>query len=366
MLENFIYAQSKRGFLKELELGNVPETAIVFIENTKEIWNRGTFFNCEDPKIIHNASESEDGLMSAEDKIKLNNNFNVFVGVCKTESDVKDKIIELKAVRDCELKKGSILIVEFNYTNTAYKPTFSVNGSEAVEVRYGGSPIDESINTMYKIYGGYQPQQAFYIYTGQYFDFAGWVAKSVFYHSMTQTQVLAGTNTTSQYISAKVLHDSITSMIEDKQDSISDIEEIRQNSSVITINGDGTKFLNDKGEYSEISVGSDVTEETVSDWGFAKQEDIDLPQINQTELVYTIQPNVFNVWGEVATLDITLGEEQEGIVNEFLFQFTSGETPTTLILPDTIKWVNDAPEIEANMTYQCSIINNIGVICGAL
>ncbi len=56
----------------------------------------------------------------------------------------------------------------------------------------------------------------------------------------------------------------------------------------------------------------------------------------------------------------------EGIVNEFLFQFTSGETPTTLILPDTIKWVNDAPEIEANMTYQCSIINNIGVICGAL
>lgn len=143
---------------------------------------------------------------------------------------------------------------------------------------------------------------------------------------------------------------------------------VMQKADIIHNTGDGTKYLNDKGEYVEIEIPEieSITEETVSNWGFAKQEDVDLPQINQTELVYTIQPNVFNVWGEVTSLDITLGEEQEGIVNEFLFQFTSGETPTTLILPDTIKWVNDAPEIEANMTYQCSIINNIGVICGAL
>ena len=83
---------------------------------------------------------------------------------------------------------------------------------------------------------------------------------------------------------------------------------------------------------------------------------------NDTTL--TIEPNVFHIWDEVSSLEINLGEPLLGIVSEYFFQFTSGTTPTTLILPDTIQWINDAPEIEENKTYQCSIINNIGVICG--
>ena len=75
-------------------------------------------------------------------------------------------------------------------------------------------------------------------------------------------------------------------------------------------------------------------------------------------------PNIFNIWGVVETLDITLGDETPGVCNEFMFQFSSGTVATTLILPDDIKWVNDIPEIKPNMTYQCSIINKIAVICG--
>lgn len=45
MLNNFIYAKTKDLFLKELEAGNVLDEAIVFIENTKEIWNHGTYFD---------------------------------------------------------------------------------------------------------------------------------------------------------------------------------------------------------------------------------------------------------------------------------------------------------------------------------
>lgn len=77
--------------------------------------------------------------------------------------------------------------------------------------------------------------------------------------------------------------------------------------------------------------------------------------------VATIEPNVLNIWGEVANLDITLGASIEGIINEYMFQFTSGETATTLVLPADIKWFS-TPNVQANKTYQVSIINNLGVI----
>ncbi len=44
MLENFIYAKEKSLFMEQLEAGNVMDEAIVFIEDTHEIWNHGTFF----------------------------------------------------------------------------------------------------------------------------------------------------------------------------------------------------------------------------------------------------------------------------------------------------------------------------------
>lgn len=85
---------------------------------------------------------------------------------------------------------------------------------------------------------------------------------------------------------------------------------------------------------------------------------------NRTESTYTINPNTFYVWGTMTSLNITLGTATSGIVNEYCFQFTSGSTATELTLPSTIKWVQ-TPTVEANKTYQVSIINNIGVIIGA-
>ena len=81
----------------------------------------------------------------------------------------------------------------------------------------------------------------------------------------------------------------------------------------------------------------------------------------QTEATATIAPNVLNIWGEVATLDITLGEPKEGVINEYMFQFTSGEVATTLILPSEIKWAS-TPTIQANKVYQISIVNNLAVM----
>ena len=83
--------------------------------------------------------------------------------------------------------------------------------------------------------------------------------------------------------------------------------------------------------------------------------------VQQTETTVEIQPNILHVWGEVAELNITLADGEDGTINEYMVQFTSGSTATILTLPDSIVWMT-APSIQANKTYQLSIINNLGVI----
>ena len=88
------------------------------------------------------------------------------------------------------------------------------------------------------------------------------------------------------------------------------------------------------------------------------------PIVEPTETTVDLQPNKFYKFGEVTELNITLAEITDNTqLNEFMFEFISGGTATTLTLPDTIKWA-DTPSIEANKIYQCSIVNNIGLIVG--
>lgn len=81
------------------------------------------------------------------------------------------------------------------------------------------------------------------------------------------------------------------------------------------------------------------------------------------DTTFTLTPNTFHVWDEVASLDLTLGGETSGVANEYLFQFTSGSTATSLVLPDDIKWANDsAPTIAENMIYQVSILKGMASV----
>lgn len=77
---------------------------------------------------------------------------------------------------------------------------------------------------------------------------------------------------------------------------------------------------------------------------------------------YAVTPNVFHVWDTVSSLSITLATPTDDtIMNEYLFQFTSGSIATSLSTPSTVVWISE-PSIEANKTYQVSIVNNIGII----
>lgn len=79
----------------------------------------------------------------------------------------------------------------------------------------------------------------------------------------------------------------------------------------------------------------------------------------------TLAPNKFYDFGEVASLSLTFGTPVAGRFNEYMFQFTSGNTATTLTLPAGVKWYNDEPlEPDTNMVYQVSVVENLAVYTG--
>ena len=80
-----------------------------------------------------------------------------------------------------------------------------------------------------------------------------------------------------------------------------------------------------------------------------------------SDTTFELTPNTFHVWDEMTALTLTLGTEISGVANEYLFQFTSPATPTTLTLPDDIKFTDDLV-IEANKIYQISILKGLGSV----
>ncbi len=86
--------------------------------------------------------------------------------------------------------------------------------------------------------------------------------------------------------------------------------------------------------------------------------------VESTSNTQEIQTNKFYKFGEVSTLNITLAAITDTTqLNEYMFEFVSGTTATTLTLPNAVKWL-ETPSIEANKTYQCSIVNDIGILVG--
>lgn len=73
------------------------------------------------------------------------------------------------------------------------------------------------------------------------------------------------------------------------------------------------------------------------------------------DTTFELPANQYHTWGEVASLTITLGAGTSGVVNGYWFSFDSGDTATTLSLPQTVK--TDIV-VEPNMHYECSIVCN--------
>lgn len=84
-----------------------------------------------------------------------------------------------------------------------------------------------------------------------------------------------------------------------------------------------------------------------------------IPQVTGSGTSVTLDPNKFNVFGEVAELDISFAQGTSGQVNEYHFSFISGSTATVLSLPVDVV-MPAVFSVEANRSYEISVINNMG------
>lgn len=133
----------------------------------------------------------------------------------------------------------------------------------------------------------------------------------------------------------------------------------RKNAQQIMVNGD--HYIYGIGNYDGTNYSSAQTlQEVVNN----KADSIGIVTGSTGEVTQEISPNKFYEFGECSSLTITLGAEISNIYNEYMFQFSSGDTPTVLTLPETVKWIGDSL-VDANKTYQVSIVNNIAVMGGA-
>lgn len=78
----------------------------------------------------------------------------------------------------------------------------------------------------------------------------------------------------------------------------------------------------------------------------------------------TIKPNVMYTIGQVSQLSVTLATpEDTSICNEYMLQFETSGSGSVVNFDSSISWVVE-PNIQPNMIYQVSVLNNIGVIVG--
>jgi hypothetical protein len=140
--------------------------------------------------------------------------------------------------------------------------------------------------------------------------------------------------------------------------TLTDEQKAQTRINIDAISGSSLKTIN--GE-SIVGIG-DIT---ISGGGSSSGGNGAYSEVNHgtSDTTFTLTPNTFHVWDEVSALTLTLGGETSGVANEFLFQFTSGATATTLTLPDDIKWTGgEAPAIEANKIYQISILKGLASV----
>lgn len=85
-----------------------------------------------------------------------------------------------------------------------------------------------------------------------------------------------------------------------------------------------------------------------------------IPEVNHgtSDTTFELTPNVMHIWGEVSSLTLTLPTDSNAYLDEFMFTFTSGSTPTNLGLPQTVDWARTLT-VQANKTYQVTIVNGL-------
>lgn len=239
-----------------------------------------------------------------------------------------------------QLSTGAEIIVKFTYTNTASNPTLNINSTGAKSIYYNGTNIPASALSANRVYK--------FVYDGSYYQLVGTLGATKTSELTNDAGFLTSSDVTNQVgeIDSPVLSSAVYEYItEDERVIASALNDL--NTRLDAAGGVKSITLNSQ-NYTPDSEG-----------------DVDLGVVATLEInhgtsdtTFTLTPNVMHIWGTVSSLTLSLPTDTNEVLDEYMFTFTSGSTPTTLSLPSTVKWVQDI-EVEANKTYQVSIINNL-------
>lgn len=106
------------------------------------------------------------------------------------------------------------------------------------------------------------------------------------------------------------------------------------------------------------TVTPEQIEDAVNKYLDAHPVSADIPVVahGTADITIELPAGEYHTWDEVTELTITLkAAENSGIVNEYMFCFTSGATATVLSLPEGVK--TDIV-VEPNTRYECSIVGD--------
>lgn len=74
-----------------------------------------------------------------------------------------------------------------------------------------------------------------------------------------------------------------------------------------------------------------------------------------------LQPDIYQVYGEVDGLDITLVEKDDGRLHEYAFEFIPKDGFTGMTVTPEVKWVQN-PKYSEGRVHQVSIVRGVGVM----
>lgn len=188
-------------------------------------------------------------------------------------------------------------------------------------------------------------------------------------------------------LSALPTNAQLTALLAAKQDTINDLATIRSgasagatayqkpsggipksdlSSSVQTSLGKADTALQSYTETDPVfsaSPAAGITSSDITEWD-GKADPTPVVNHGTSDTTFALTPNVLHIWGTVSALTLTLATPSDAtIVNEYMFQLTSGTTATTLSLPSTVTWDEDKGTltVESGYIYQVSILNNIAL-----
>lgn len=91
---------------------------------------------------------------------------------------------------------------------------------------------------------------------------------------------------------------------------------------------------------------------------------ITINTLDNSSTQITIKPNIMYTIGQISQLSVTLDTPEDiSVYNEYMLQFETSGSGATVVFDSSIAWVVE-PNIQPNMIYQISILNNVGVIAG--